>query len=296
VDVASGDLARHFDGADVVVHLAWLFQPTHDPVATWRANVLGSRRVFEAAARAGVVTLVYASSVGAYSPGPSDDHPVTEDWPTDGWPGAAYAREKAYVERILDVFERDHPDIRVVRMRPGFIFKWEAAPEQGRLFAGPLLPKRIVRPGAIPFVPDIPGLRFQAVHSMDVGEAYRLAVTRPVTGAFNLAADPVIRPRELADLLEARLVPVPRALVRAFLAVTWQLRLVPAAPELLDMALRLPILDTTRAQTELGWRPRHTGVEAIRELIEGMHGGAGMNTPPLEFAKGVGSAHKHAPV
>jgi UDP-glucose 4-epimerase len=121
-DVAIDDLAQIFDGADAVVHLAWLFQPTRYATVTWRANVLGSMRVFRAVAEAGVSTLVYASSVGAYSPGPKD-RAVDESWPTHGWPGAAYGREKAYVERLLDICERDQPGIRVVRMRPGFIFK-----------------------------------------------------------------------------------------------------------------------------------------------------------------------------
>lgn len=60
-------LDRYLADTDAVVHLAWRFQPTHDPVVTWRNNVLGSVRVFEAVARAGVPTLVHASSVGAYS-------------------------------------------------------------------------------------------------------------------------------------------------------------------------------------------------------------------------------------
>ncbi|MDP8957187.1 MAG: NAD-dependent epimerase/dehydratase family protein, partial [Actinomycetota bacterium] len=143
-DVAADDLVPHFRGADVVVHLAWIFQPTHDELATWRCNALGSVRVFEAVAAAGVPALVYASSIGAYAPGPSDGRAVDESWPTHALPTAAYGREKSYVERVLDAFERDQPDIRVVRMRPAFIFKRESASEQRRLFAGPLLPGRLV--------------------------------------------------------------------------------------------------------------------------------------------------------
>ncbi len=95
------DLGRALAGADVVVHLAWLFQPTHRPDITWRANVDGSRRVFEAVAAADVPALVHASSVGAYSPRTSEQ-PVDESWPTHGVPTAAYSREKAYVERTLN--------------------------------------------------------------------------------------------------------------------------------------------------------------------------------------------------
>ena len=75
-------------------------------------------------------------------------------------------------------------------MRPGLIFKAQAATEIQRLFAGPFLPGAVLRPGLIPFVPDTPRLRFQAVHSLDVGDAYRRAVLSDARGAFNLAADP----------------------------------------------------------------------------------------------------------
>src|SRR3954447_11444494 len=71
-DVATGDLRAAFAGADAVVHLAWLIQPSRDESVTHRVNVEGSARVFQAAAAVGARTLVYASSVGAYSPGPKD--------------------------------------------------------------------------------------------------------------------------------------------------------------------------------------------------------------------------------
>ena len=103
-DVTTDDLVAHFRGADAVVHLAWMFQPTHDHLATWRNNVLGAIRVFEAVAEAGVPALVYSSSVGAYSPA-DGDRPVDESWPTHALPTAAYGREKSYLERVLDRFE-----------------------------------------------------------------------------------------------------------------------------------------------------------------------------------------------
>ncbi|SEG98335.1 Nucleoside-diphosphate-sugar epimerase [Nonomuraea solani] len=297
-DVAGADLVRIFDGADAVVHLAWLFQPIRHPAVTWRANVLGSMRVFRAAAEAGVGALVHASSVGAYSPGPKD-RPVDESWPTHGWPGAAYGREKAYVERVLDVFENDHPGIRVVRMRPGFIFQRVAATEQRRLFGGPFVPRRLIRAGRIPFVPDIPGLRLQVLHAEDAAEAYRLAVTKNVRGPFNIAAEPVLDAHDLARLLDTRTVSVPKGVAKAAVAAGWRMRLVPASPGLLELALRIPVMKVDRARDVLGWSPRHSSQEAMLDLFDGLHDGAGMETPPLapdggpvgrikELASGVG--------
>lgn len=280
IDPGGPELVPHFTGADVVVHLAWKFQPTHDPVTTWRTNVLGSIRVFEAAAEAGVGALVHASSVGAYSPGPKD-RPVEESWPTHGWPGAAYCREKAYLERVLDAYEQRHSAMRVVRMRPGFLFKRESASQQRRIFAGRLLPAQLIRPSLVPAVPDLPGLTFQALHTDDAAAAYREAVARPVRGAFNLAADPPLDATVLAGILEARPLRMPLPPVRAALAAAWRLRLVPASPDLFDAVLRLPLMDSSRARAELDWEPRRTAVEAVQEFLDGLHAQAGMDTAPL---------------
>ncbi len=81
-DVSSSDLEPHFRGADVVVHLAWLIQPSRQPAVLEATNVTGTSRVLAAVGRTDVPALVYASSVGAYSAGPKD-RPVDESWPTD---------------------------------------------------------------------------------------------------------------------------------------------------------------------------------------------------------------------
>ncbi|GGI93912.1 NAD-dependent epimerase/dehydratase family protein [Streptomyces brasiliensis] len=280
IDPGGSDLVHRFAGADAVVHLAWKFQPTHDPVTTWRTNVLGSIRVFEAAAQAGVGTLVHASSVGAYSPGPKESR-VDESWPTHGWPQAAYCREKAYLERYLDAYELHNAGMRVVRLRPAFMFKRESASQQRRIFAGRLLPSHLVRPSLVPAVPDLRGLVFQALHTDDAAAACREAVIRPVRGAFNLAAGPVLDAAELARVLDARPVKLPLPPVRAALSAAWRLHLVPASPDLFDAVLRLPLLSCSRARTELDWQPRHTAVEAVQEFLDGLRNHAGMQTAPL---------------
>jgi UDP-glucose 4-epimerase len=279
-DVARDDLAPHLAGVDCVVHLAWLIQPSRDRNATWLANVHGSRRVFAATAEAGVPALVYASSVGAYSRGPKD-RLVDESWPTEGIPTSFYSRDKAEVERLLDAFERDHPQIRVVRMRPSLIFQRAMGTEAKRLFTGRWVPHRLVSPGRIPVVPDTPGLRFQVTHTDDVADAYRRAIVGDARGAFNLAAEPVLDPDELSLLLGARKVPVPARLLRAAVAASWRARIQPTPEGWVDMGLQTPLLDSTRAHEELGWQPVHSAGEALLELLRGYHAGDGAPTPPL---------------
>jgi UDP-glucose 4-epimerase len=277
-DVTGTPLEPVLAGADAVIHLAWLIQPSRDEAMLRAVNVDGSRRVFEAAAAAGVPALVHASSVGVYSPGPKD-RAVDESWPRAGVPTSFYSRHKAEVEGILDGFE---DRLRIVRLRPALIFKREAASEIRRLFAGPLLPSPLLHPRAIPVLPLPEGLAVQAVHSHDVGEAYRLAATSPdARGAYNVAAEPVLDGPELARLLGARSVKVPARAVRAAAALTWRARLQPTPPGWLDMGLGVPLLDSRRAREELGWVPRHGAGEALLELLDGLRRSAGFDTPPL---------------
>ena len=301
-DITTDDLGPHLRGADAVVHLAWLIQPSRDLAALYETNVEGSRRVFAAAVREEVPALVYASSVGAYSLGPKD-HPVDETWPTEGVQTSFYSRHKAATERMLDQIETAHPEMRIVRLRPGLIFKSESSTEQRRLFAGPFLPGSVLVPRAIPIVPDLERLRFQCVHSYDIGEAYRLAVTREVRGAFNVAADPILDPPELADLFGARRVRIKADTIYKLWNATYKLRLHPTPPGWLDLALQTPIMDTTRARTELGWEPRYSSREALLDLLKGMRDGEGLDTPALqpdspkmrwgELRKGVGRTNPY---
>jgi nucleoside-diphosphate-sugar epimerase len=281
-DVVTASLEEHFRGADAVIHLAWLIQPSRDEQTTYAVNVVGSRRVFDAAAAAGVGALVYASSIGAYSPAP-DGRPVDESWPTEGTPTSFYSRHKVATERALDELEAAHPELRVVRLRPALIFKREAASEIRRLFAGPFLPSPLVRPQLLPVLPLPAGLRVQGVHSADVGEAYRLAATdERARGAYNVAADPVLDAESLGRALDARPVELPVRAVRAAADLSWRARLQPTPAGWLDMGMNVPVMDSGRIRRELGWSPRHSADAALLELMAGIRDSAGAPTPPLD--------------
>ena len=284
-DASRDDLTSLFQGADAVVLCSWIIQPSRDLNKQWMVNVEGSTRAMRAVKEAGVPALLYASSVGAYSPGPKD-RAVDESWPTGGIPTSYYGRHKAEVERRLDHFEKEAPGVRVVRMRPGLVFKKEAAEGIRRLFAGPFFPNALAHPGIINFIPQIEDLRSQIVHSHDVGEAFRLGIVGDARGAFNLATEPVLDAAEIGRILQARPVPVSSKVARAAADLSWKLRLQPVSPGWLDLSRQVPIMDTTKAQTELGWTPEHGAEETLLEILEGLRTGAGLDTPPLSPATG----------
>jgi UDP-glucose 4-epimerase len=280
-DVERDPLDGVFAGADAVIHLAWLIQPSRDAAELERVNVDGSRKVFAAAARAGAA-IVHASSIGVYSPGPKD-RAVDESWPRDGIESSFYSRHKVRAERALDEVE----GVRTVRLRPALIFKREAGPEIRRLFGGPFVPSPLLRPGLLPVLPLPKRLVLQAVHADDVAEAYRLAaVSADASGAYNIAADPVLDPPTLARALGARPVALPERALRTAADLTWRARLQPSPPGWVDMGLGVPVMDTRRAREELGWTPRRSSTEALLELLAGMRKAEGGPTPPLDAHAG----------
>ncbi len=256
-DVTADELGPAFAGADAVVHLAWMIQPSWDVDALRRTNVDGSARVFAAATAAGVPAIVHASSVGAYAEGPKD-RTVDESWPLGGFPHHPYSLHKAAVEGLLDGLEAEHPDVRVVRMRPALMFQGRAGLELKRYFL-PRLPglPAALRPELVDRVPT----RFQVVHTADAARAFAEAALGSASGAFNLATD---------DVIGGQHRPVLQSPARLAASATWRLHLQPVDPGWVRLVFGSPLLDATRARSELRWVPEHTGHQALAEGLEGI--------------------------
>lgn len=274
-------LTEALRGADALIHLAWLIQPNDQRELLRRVNVEGTRLVLEAATEAGVSRITVASSVGAYSP-VDDDELRNEDWPTEGIPSSHYSVDKADQERVLDEFEASHPDIALARIRAALKFQADAGFEIQRYFLGQRTPVQLLQAGKLPLLPLPRGIRAQGVHSDDVAAAYVEAALQGARGAFNICADDILRARELSAILDhGRSIPLPPRLVRTVMAVAHRTGVIPADAGWLDMAMRVPMMDNTRAKEELGWSPRKTGAEALEELVEGMVSGQGGHSVPM---------------
>lgn len=265
-------------GADAVVHLAWGFQPTHREDYLAELGVGGTRRVIEAVTGAGVPHLVHMSSVGAYSPR-HDDAPVDETWPTEGVPSSMYSRHKAAAERLLDRLEGDATGPVVTRLRPGIVGQRNAGSALLRYALPALLPAALL--DHLPVLPLDRELAVPMVHADDVAEAIARVLESRVPGAFNLSAPPAVTAADIAVVLGARLVHVPAAAVRAAVALSWHARLQPLDAGWIDLAYAVPLMDTARASSELGWSPTRDAVSVLAETVEGMRERASDRSPVL---------------
>jgi UDP-glucose 4-epimerase len=272
-------LREAFRDADAVVHLAWGFQPTRNTAYLQRLDVGGTLAVLEAARATSVSHLVHISSLGAYSPGRATE-PVEEDWPTGGIPWLPYSRHKAAAERLLDAHEAvpgHRPQ--VARVRPSLAARRDVGGALDRYTLPSLLPARLLT--ALPILPMDRRFRVQLTHSDDIAEGIVAVLERGATGAFNLAAEPVLTRDDVARALHARPVHLPWPVLRAAATVAWWLRLQPVDPGWLDMAWLVPVMSSRRAREELGWAPRHDARAVLTESVAGMVGASGTDTPAL---------------
>jgi UDP-glucose 4-epimerase len=247
-DMRDPGLERHIEDADALVHLAFVVMRRASPETMRAVNVEGSKRIFEAAAQHGLKRIVYASSVAAYGVVPGQPTPIVETTPRKPSPLLTYADNKYEVEAFLDDFEVSHPDVSVVRLRPGVLLGRRVA------HAGQTLLRRRL----MPVFGDVRGA---IVWDEDVADAVVLALMGQARGAYNLVASDPLPGEEVARLAGFRPIHVPKAAVDA--ASRASAALAPLLGEKrvdagwLEAAWVELIVSPEKARAELGWKPRY---------------------------------------
>lgn len=261
LDVRDPGLATHLASIDAVVHLAFvvlhgnLRAHRHDRAYIHDVNLRGSQHVCTLAERAGVKTFIHLSSAAVYAL-PLQQTPATEAHPRRALPGFAYAEDKVALEDWLDQFEREHADLRIARLRPHVILGPQAQPFLRALLRAPVYP-HLPRPAPLT----------QCVHEDDVAQAIELALFAPVRGAFNLACVDAASFAALQRKLHGWALPLPLALVRGAFYAAWRYWGYGTDPAWLAGMRHTLTLDTTRARTELHWRPRHPTIDACLKAL-----------------------------
>jgi nucleoside-diphosphate-sugar epimerase len=266
-----------FAGADVVVHLAFLITGTASRETIRAINIEGTLNTFRAAAAAGARRFVYASSVAAYGFHPDNPVGMTEEWPVRPAARLFYAQEKAEIERLLIEESAAHPDLGLYLLRPPIVLGPNAMGAKS-ILPGPLdaLARSLAGVvGRLPLpVPAIaPDLPVQFIHEEDVGQAFLLCVVAAgPPGAYNITGDGVLSGAEVAREAGLAAVAVPgapvRALARAVAAVPTP-PFAPPATEWVEALSHPAIMDASKAKRVLGWKPRYTGLEALRDTLPG---------------------------
>jgi nucleoside-diphosphate-sugar epimerase len=272
-DVRDPDaLQEAFDGADVVVHLAFLITGNATRETTRSINVGGTLNAFRAAADAGARRFVYASSVAAYGFHPDNPETIDEEWPTRPAARLFYAQEKAELEELLKEEAGKHPELALFLLRPPIVLGPNVVGGKDVL-PGPLAPlgrALFSRPRRlpVPFPVFVPSLPMQFIHEEDVGRALvQCIVAAGPPGAYNIAGDGIVTAVDVAREFGALPIPLPAGPAQAAARALSRLPFLPPVAEWVEAAGRPAIMDTTKAHEQLGWQPRYSGLEALRDTL-----------------------------
>ena len=246
---------------DVLVHLAWIFDPIHDLDRERRVDIEGTHNAFAAAAAAGVRRIVYPSSTTSYGLGPDRTQPYRESdesVPNERYP---YGRFKAEIENWLPDFRAEHPDIDVVVPRACIVMGRNARNIVTHITRWPVMFR---------VAGHNPPMQF--MHEQDAVDMMWWAMTDAPAATFNAAGRGVVMYKEVCRLAGRPCVALPAAVLYPFVALAWRLRLLGFPPGLLDY-IRYPwVGDTSLMTEELGFRPRHSGREALLAYVEHVAG------------------------
>jgi nucleoside-diphosphate-sugar epimerase len=263
----------------VVVHLAFMITGSADAKTIRAINIDGTLNVFRAARAAGAGRFVYASSVAAY--GFHRDNPVgmTEDWPARQADRLFYAREKAEVEELLTDEAENEPEPTLYMVRPPIVLGphavggKDALPEPvariGRQMLG------LVRRLPIPIPVLAANVQLQFIHEDDVGSALlKCVLGEGPPGPYNIAGDGVLSGADVARELGFTPVPIPGGVVHgvARAAASALPPFAPPSAEWVEAVSHPSIMDISKAKQELGWEPRYSGLDALRETIRAARG------------------------
>ncbi|HYP48393.1 MAG TPA: NAD-dependent epimerase/dehydratase family protein, partial [Thermoleophilaceae bacterium] len=93
---------------DVLVHLAFILNPSHDEGLMYDVDVNGTHNVLEAAAENGIGQVLVTTSAVAYGAVPDNPDPITEDHPVRGVARFSYARDKTESDRVVQLWALQH--------------------------------------------------------------------------------------------------------------------------------------------------------------------------------------------
>ncbi len=253
MDVRSPDLVEAIRGCDALIHLAAV---AGDESEIPDVNVAGTRNVTEAAGRAGVQKLIFASSHSVYGSHADNDFPLTESSPVRPNAENVYALSKAEAEQIVAYFSSQHPDAVVTTLRIAWV-------------SGPNLPTSHARSVDVKVRFVIAGydVPTQTIHEDDAAAALAFVLERDVPGTFNVAADDTVASPD--EIFGQRRVVLPLDRAGRVLDRTAPMGLSPPSSQI--AVLMYPQVMSNEALKDAGFSARHSSRAALEAAAAARH-------------------------
>lgn len=256
LDIRDPRVEQVIEGADVLVHLAFVLMRRPGDKELDDINIRGTQELIRSAARKGIQKLVITNSVVGYGFHPDNPIPLTEESQLRSNVKLYYSRAKGINEAFLDQFCLEHPDILVTRLRPCTVVGPHADPAQ---MVSMINPTAVVVQGYDPAI--------QLLHEDDLAQALYLAIRKDLPGIYNVTSDDPRTLRQLVNSGGSKIVPLPSFIVRALMAILWKTGASVFAPEWIDLS-RYSIVASNEKLKATGWSPKYTTMQAFTSVLE----------------------------
>jgi UDP-glucose 4-epimerase len=257
------DLLRS-EGVEIVCHLTFVDSRWPNSVA-FDKNVVGATSVLGACVEAGVRRVVLKSSTAVYGARPGNPAFLAETRSLRGSKRWGVTRDLLEIEAFCKAFQRTAPELGMTILRFPSIVGPEARTPMTRFLQEPWAP------GLLGFDPMM-----QLIHEDDAVAALTHAVIDGAQGVFNVAAEDALPLNKIRGLVGK----FPFLIFHpfAYRAMKYLGRIGRRSgrytPIDLDY-LRYPwVADLSRMRDTLGFAPRYTAEQTLRELAEHLRGGS----------------------
>ncbi|MGH2753891.1 MAG: NAD-dependent epimerase/dehydratase family protein [Actinomycetota bacterium] len=219
-------------------------------------NVIGTMQLLAAAQRAErIKKMVMKSSSAVYGTKPSEPSVIPESYASREVDLGGYGKDCAEAEQYVRDFGRRRKDVDLVILRTQNV-------------VGPTVRTNMTAYLSLRAVPTAIGFdpRLQLLHEEDAVEALCLSVMGGATGIYNVAADGVVFLSQAIRLMGR--VPLPLLLPAAQITagLLRQFGLVDFPTDQLKLILYGRVVDTRRARKHLGFEPRFSTYDAVKDL------------------------------
>lgn len=255
---ADADLAEHLkrEGADTLVHAAFLSKPTHAAAWAHELEDIGTMHVLNACAEAQVAKLVLASTTLVYGAHAANPNFLSERHELRGHARSRFVQDKVAAEKQVQRFAAENPDVRTTVLRLAATMGPTVDNLFTRFFSRPIAP---VMMGFDPLM--------QFLHEQDAVDAFKLALDVDVGGEFNIVGDGVLPYTTILAMMGKFPLPLPHGLARTLSRALWSAQVFDSPPNFLDFLRFMCVADGTRARRELGFSPRHDIKTTVRDFL-----------------------------
>ena len=249
---------------NAAVHLAWQFNPLHDRRRHREIDIQGSLNFLRAATAAGMKRVVYCGSTTAYvNPRNPDREPwLSEKTKPTGTPNYLYSSHKAEIDRVVQDFQEQHPEVQVVLLRGAIVLGPHTQNIVSRMLDWPWrwFPAMFQVRGSDP--------PLQFLSERDMTSILLRAVKCQAGGIFNCAGDGTLKYSEVVHASGKWSWLIPARIIYPLTDLLWKLHLSPFPAGILDL-IRYPwVADTSRLKAVFGYLPQDTSREALHVFLE----------------------------